>query len=77
MYHPKMLDSTVTEAGILPTSSASMGSATASVSRIVRCWKAGGGMMPATAKVGSDLGHIEVTLGAQVAAHLGIAVDAL
>ena len=39
--------------------------------------KAGGGMMPATAKVGSDLGHIEVTFGAQVAAHLGIAVDAL
>ena len=39
--------------------------------------KAGGGMMPATAKVGSDLGHIKVTLGAQVAAYLGIALNAL
>ena len=55
-----------------------MGSATASVSRNRSgVGKAGGGMMPATAKVGRDLGNIEIALGAQVAAHLGIAVDAL
>ena len=33
--------------------------------------------MPATAKVGSNLGHIEVPLGAQVATHLGITLNAL
>ena len=33
--------------------------------------------MSASAKGSSDLGHVEVALGAQVAAHLGIALNAL
>ena len=55
-----------------------MGSAAVSVSRNRSgVGKAGGGVVPTSAKVGRNLGHIKVALGAQVAAHLGIALDAL
>ena len=39
--------------------------------------KAGGSVVPTSAKVGRNLGNIKIALGAQVASYLGIVLDAL